>query len=339
MSYDELVGRIYDLQNYGLEIFSAGQSVLGKEMLATHVGSYSGTQILIQAAIHAREYITTLLLIELARYWQESGLIQDGGIYFIFISNPDGVKIVLDGIEAGVPCEVTRQFLILANNGSTDFSTFKANVNSVDLNTNFSADWGQGALNVTCPSAENFIGFFPDSEREVRNLIDFTLKNRPALTISYHSKGEIIYYGFQGESEENLSRDREIGTRLAEETGYRLVLTENSTGGYKDWCIQTLKIPAYTFEVGAESLTHPITEEYLPEIVEQNLNVPTLALSLAIEYQSAIQLSILNKIIGKGTKNGLHARSTVTSAKSKTERGSSCGRSNSMWRKNNFKRT
>ena len=123
MTYQELVNKILQLQEEGLEIFNIGKSVLGKNLLATHVGEYSGTQIIIQAAIHAREYITTLLLIEQARNLHNNNLVTDGGIYFIFIMDPDGVELVLDGINT-VNCEITRNYLISANNGSTDFCFF-----------------------------------------------------------------------------------------------------------------------------------------------------------------------------------------------------------------------
>ena len=288
MTYQELVQRIVDLQDEGLELFNAGKSVLGKNILATHVGSYDGVQILIQGGIHAREYISTLLMIEQARYLHATGAVTRGGIYFIFLTNPDGAEIVLDGIDS-VPCDITKQYLVLAN-GGFDFSKYKANINLVDLNTNFDADWGTGGQNVTCPNTENFIGFYPNSEREVISLIDFTRQVRPSLTISYHSKGEVIFYGFTGQSEQDISRDRAIGEQLSATTGYPLVFTENSAGGYKDWCIRTLGIPAYTIEVGDVNLEHPIDEEYLPEIFEQNKDVPLVALNAAIEYQNQINI-------------------------------------------------
>ena len=286
MTYQELVQRIVDLQDEGLELFNAGKSVLGKNILATHIGSYDGVQILIQGGIHAREYISTLLMIEQARYLYALDLVKNGGIYFVFLTNPDGAEIVLDGIDS-VPCDITKQYLSLANKGF-DFSKYKANVNLVDLNTNFDADWGTGSQNIRCPNSENFVGFYPESEREVISLIEFTRKVRPSLTISYHSKGEVIYYSFTGQSEENLFRDREIGEELSLTTGYPLILTENSSGGYKDWCIQKLGIPSYTIEVGDVNIEHPIEEEYLPEIFEQNKDVPLVALNQAIKYQNQI---------------------------------------------------
>ena len=294
MTYQELVQKIVDLQSEGLELFNIGKSTLGKNILATHLGSFNGPQVIIQGGIHAREYISTLLMVEQAKYLNKTGRITNGGIYFVFLTNPDGAEIVLDGLR-NVPCEITKQYLLLANGGSNDFSLFKANINLVDLNTNFDADWGQGGQNIRCPNTEDFIGFYPDSEREVNNLINFTNKNRPYLTISYHSKGEVIYYGFSGESESDMTRDRLIGEQLSKVTGYPLLATENSAGGYKDWCIRNLKIPSYTIEIGREELPHPIGEENLPEIFEQNKNVPLTALNLAIQYQNQIFPYKINK--------------------------------------------
>ena len=312
MTYQELVNRILQLQEEGLEIFNVGKSTLGKNILATHIGKYDGVQIIIQAGLHSREWVTSLLLVEQARYLFNNQLVNNGGIYFVFISNPDGVEIALDGID-NVPCEITKNYLISANHGSIDFSLFKANINLVDLNTNFNADWGGGSQNVRCPATENFIGFYPESEREVKNLIDLTLKNKPLLTISYHTKGNVIYYGFEGMSEKNINRDKTIGEALSEITAYPLIFTENSTGGYKDWCINTLKIPAYTIEVGDDNLAHPIKEENLPEIFMRNKDVPLVALNLAIEYSKEIDFTspiVQNKVEVK--TNEIHEKSHRT---------------------------
>lgn len=314
MTYQELINSILQLQDEGLEIFSIGKSTLGKNILATHVGDYSGPQIVVQAGIHAREYITTSLLVEQARYLHNTESVQGGGIYFIFLTNPDGAQIALDGIDS-IVCQITRDYLTLANAGSSDFSKYKANINLVDLNTNFDANWGEGSQNVFCPATENFVGYYPNSEREVQNLINFTLKNRPLITISYHSKGNVIYYGFAGQSEENISRDQSIGESLSGLTGYPLIFTENSTGGYKDWCINTLKIPAYTIEVGDDSLEHPLGIENLPEIYSRNKDVPLLALEKAKEFAKDIDFNApmmqnirYEKKRNKPNENRHHAR-------------------------------
>lgn len=323
MSYQELISSIVQLQEEGLELFNAGKSVLGKNILATHVGDFSGPQVLIQAGIHAREYITTSLLVEMARNLHNNNLVQGGGIYFVFLTNPDGAQIALDGIES-VNCQITRDYLISANNGSLDFSKYKANLNLVDLNTNFNANWGQGGQNVFCPSTENFVGFYPESEREVQSLINFTLQVKPLITISYHSKGNVIFYGFEGQSEENLARDLNIGEALSGVTSYPLVFTENSTGGYKDWCINTLKIPSYTIEVGDENLSHPIGIENLPEIYLRNKDVPLIALEKAKEFANSIDFSApIVQNITKEVKYGTYENRHRTRIESLLERRSS----------------
>ena len=80
-----------------------------------------------------------------------------------------------------------------------------------------------------------------------------------------------------------------IGEQLSSVTGYPLQFTENSAGGYKDWCIQKLNIPSYTIEVGDINLEHPITEENLPEIFEQNKDVPLTVLNTVNEITSVQQ--------------------------------------------------
>ena len=268
MNYREYMRRVESVGEVA-ELFVVGYSLLSQPIYCAHVGSYEGRQVIIQCAIHAREYVTSFLGVELTKYY--STMPFGGGAYFVYDSNPDGVRLVLDGAE-WIECEKQKEYL-LAINGSEDFSTYKANANAVDLNTNFDAKWGGGAANLRCPAPANFIGYYSMSEREVRALADFTERVRPYATISYHTKGEVIYYGFEGQKENSLIRDEAIAYRLSAITGYTPILTANSTGGYKDWCIEQYDIPSFTIEVAPNVAEHPIGEEYLPELFEQNKNV------------------------------------------------------------------
>ena len=274
MNYAEFTDRIRDAASFS-DFFTVGYSLLGEPIYATHVGDYTGRQVIVQCAIHAREFVTALLGVDLARYASEVPF--GGGAYFIFNTNPDGIRLVLEG-NSFVGCAATKSFLIEAN-GSKDFALYKANANAVDLNTNFDADWGSGESNRRCPSAESFIGYYPMSERETKVLADFTRNIRPYATISYHTKGEVIYYGFPGQTENSLARDEAIAYRLSAVTGYTPILTRGSAGGYKDWCIRYFDIPSFTVEVGPPSAEHPLGEEYLTDIFEENKNVLTALLS------------------------------------------------------------
>ena len=277
-TFEEVNNQILSLSELSnVDFFTAGFSLLGKPIYGVHIGNYSGNQILLEGAIHAREWVTAPLLVEMVKYLHNKPI--DGGIYFIPMSNPDGVKLVLDG-PVDLPCEKLRNFLINVNNGSEDFSLWKANANAVDLNVNFDALWGGGSQNVFCPAPGNFVGYYPNSEREVNTLINFTQLNQPKGTLSYHTKGEVIYYGFETLTTEQIMRDFVIAEQLSKVNGYQPIKTENSTGGYSDWVSLNLQVPAFTIEVGNATIPHPIGEEYLPEIFEQNKDIPQTFLNI-----------------------------------------------------------
>jgi g-D-glutamyl-meso-diaminopimelate peptidase len=218
-----------------------GHSVLGCPIYAFHVGDYSENQIIISGAIHAREWITALLVTKLCKVYSRKKI--PGGIYFIPLCNPDGVEIAL--------CKEPL---------------WKANSRGVDLNVNFDADWGGGAQNIRTAGPENYIGPNPNSEPETLALIAFTKRINPKITIAYHSKGELIYYA--------ATHSEQLAHLIGELTGYLPEKTVNSTGGYSDWVSMHLQIPALTIEVGHDDLPHPIGVKQLPKIFAQNKHVP-----------------------------------------------------------------
>lgn len=76
----------------------------------------------------------------------------------------------------------------------------------------------------------------------------------PHAALAFHTKGEEIYWEFDGAG-------FIMGARvLARSTGYAPKIISGSAGGYKDWCLKRLKIPAYTIECGSDRLAHPITQ-------------------------------------------------------------------------------
>jgi g-D-glutamyl-meso-diaminopimelate peptidase len=275
MTLEDILNQIRQLNELNnVDVTVIGNSTLSVPIYAVHIGNYDGDQFIIEGGIHAREYASTLLIIELIKYLYNK--IDQFGIYFIPLVNPDGVKLVLEGLDPNLPQE-TKDFLLSVNNNSTDFSQWKANINAVDLNVNFDALWGGGAQNVRYPSPGNFIGYETNSEPEVKALIDFTIFVNPILTISYHTKGEVIYYGFETLTQDELARDTYIVNELARVTGYEPILTRFSTGGYSDWVSLNLKVPAYTIEIGNPKLPHPIGLDQIPIIFEQNKDVPITA--------------------------------------------------------------
>lgn len=269
-TYERLLSDIEGLE--GVEKLVLGITWGGRVIPCVHLGKKRGRQLIICAAIHAREHITSALSMRLLEECIRRKVELCGwGIYFIPMANPDGVELCIRGLES-VKSAWDRENVLKINGGSRDFSLWKANLAGVDLNVNFDARFGTGVCNVFSPAPENYVGEAPFSEPESRALADFTRKVKPSGVISYHCKGEVIYWKFHQQA--TLLRDRILAEALAAVTGYELVDEMGSAGGYKDWCIQHLGIPSFTIEVGSDDFPHPFPYSELDRIFEQNREVP-----------------------------------------------------------------
>jgi len=168
---------------------------------------------------------------------------------------------------------------------SADFSIYKANANGVDLNTNFDAKWGTGKANVFFPSSHGFVGECSESEPCTKALVSLCKSVKPFFTISYHCKGEEVYYDFFNKKE-NLKRDKTIAKMVAKSLKYKLVKSESvSSGGFKDWCVCALNIPSVTIEVGSDKLSHPIMEDKINSIYKRNYKIIKLLAKILKEFE------------------------------------------------------
>ena len=257
---------------HGIETGVVGESELKQTIPYVFVGKKNGNYMIVQGAMHAREHLTALLVVCLAKHLvKNSDLPLDGGIYFVPMTNPDGVRLCQEGV--GFIRDKERKSNLLTINKSSDFSLWKANADGVDVNVNFDARWGEGAQNGYFKSSQNYVGKAPFSAAESRALAEFTERIKPLVTLSYHLKGEQIYWEF-GQQGHRRFRDKRYADAIAKYTGYTLVGGEGSVGGYKDWCVQKLKIPAYTIEVGNDSYPHPFPYEQFTAILQQNIDLP-----------------------------------------------------------------
>lgn len=264
-TYNLLMEQIEELKK-NTRHFVYGKSEFGEDLVAFELGEGDRT-ILVQGSIHAREYINSFLLISIIKYLKNFTL--NGRVIIIPLSNPDGVRICLEGADF-IENKEKRELVenILSNSNQ---KLYKANANGVDLNVNFDAKWGEGASNTKdSPSSENYIGPYPNSESEVKALIDLTIKESPFLTLSYHSKGNVVYYGFEGQKENTLLYEKKYLDVIVSTTNYTPIYTRNSTGGYKDYCLYVLGILSFTIETGKDYLSHPIGLENLDTIFNEN---------------------------------------------------------------------
>lgn len=269
-----------------LEVGSAGNSVLGRSLYYIRLGT-GPNEVFYNGAHHALEWITTPLLMKFTEDFLKAyteGRTFPGGfdpkeiwnkssIYMIPMVNPDGVDLVLNGLQPENPY---YQDLIRWNKGSTDFSTvWEANNRGVDLNHNYNAAWqlskdAEAEYGVTGPGPTRYSGPAPESEPETESVVSFTKSHNFRLVMAYHSQGQVIYWNFM-----NMAppEGRIIGERLSELSGYTLDQTTGiaSYAGYKDWFIQDYRRPGYTIEVGLGKNPLPISQ--FDKIYSDNLGM------------------------------------------------------------------
>ena len=254
-----------------------GMSEEGRNLYAFFVGQH-GKEGISQYALHAREWITSMLALEHIRRGMDTG-----GMWVLPLTNPDGALLCNEGIESVSPAYREQ---LLQVNGGEDFSLWKANARCVDLNVNFPARWGTGKENVKTPAPANYIGEKPLCAKESRALLEFTSLISPRYTLSYHTKGEEIYWRFH-QPAARARRDKKLAEALSKSTGYPLKDAPNSAGGYKDWCVETLQIPAFTIEAGRDDFSHPLGFYALPDLFEKNLDAPN-ALAREMNFSTGV---------------------------------------------------
>ncbi len=243
-----------------------GKSVLGQNIFALcKQNNPCFKWALVTAGMHAREHLSCDVVCHLFKQLES----QKANCNFCFVPlvNPDGANLCTLGAN-WLQAKDRRKLIEI--NGSDDFSLFKANANGVDLNNNWDARWQTKFSNKTSPSSQGFYGNAPMSQPEVQALAALTNKLNLFLSVSFHLKGEEIYFDFFQEGK-RLERDAKIAQVFAKSTGYAIKPTQEvSSGGFKDWCVEKLKIPALTIELGNDQFSHPFPKQQLSVMLRQN---------------------------------------------------------------------
>lgn len=140
---------------------------------------------------------------------------------------------------------------------------WKANGRGVDLNNNFDADWN-GIMLKAYPCYGSYKGAYPESEPETQALVNYAQKYDFACYLSYHSRGQIIYYDCKGNSQEFSDREASFAENVESVIKYRKRATVKdkhvNMGGFGDWIQLKLKKLSVTIESGRDACPLPIEE-------------------------------------------------------------------------------
>lgn len=259
-SYEQLLADMETLSSGYPEAVttkSIGTSELGREIPVLRIGNLDAKyHVLLQGAIHGREHLTAWLLMAMADYWLDHGILGYGDVcwHIIPMSNPDGVVISQTGMLTDAQREIYHSdtWLGYTTAGEADYAElWKANGLGVDINRNFPAGW-ELIDDRTGPSAQRYQGSVPFSSAEAAALRDYTLRYAFDATVSYHATGSLIYCEY-GQKESVNERSLSLGSAAKEISGYLIAGSSSVDGaGYKDWAIEKLEIPSMTIEVGCQ---------------------------------------------------------------------------------------
>ncbi|TFB14215.1 gamma-D-glutamyl-meso-diaminopimelate peptidase [Filobacillus milosensis] len=287
-TYEKMTSDIHQLSQTYPEIIdyhSIGQTKYGRDLWAVKLGNGDAT-VFINGSHHAREWITTTLNMKMiqqyasAYYRNQSfknynvrNLLNEVAIWFVPMVNPDGVTLQQKGLNA-LPKDIHNQVLQM-NNGSYDFTRWKANASGIDLNRNYPADWPNITGDYSEPRWSNHKGEEPFSAIEAQLIRDFTYEIDPEMAFAYHTTGQVLYWHHHYDSNQ-YDRDKRLAETISNYTGYRIIPPTDEPGGgtYTDWFIQEYKRPAFTVELNPHLYRRHVPVENFPSIWKRNNAVP-----------------------------------------------------------------
>jgi g-D-glutamyl-meso-diaminopimelate peptidase len=260
-----------------IEVSSIGKSVLDKNLYEIRLGK--GTKkVHLDASFHANEWITTPILmaylntflLSLTNSQPIRGIVsmplyQSVDLSIVPMVNPDGVDLVVNG-----PPPSMREELIEINDGSTDFSGWKANIRGVDLNNQFPANWEieKERKEPKAPVPRDYPGDAPLTEPETQAMAALARNNDFDRLLAFHTQGKEFYWGYEGlEPPES----QVLATEFERVSGYEGIQFIDSHAGYKDWFIQEFRKPGFTLELG--SGVNPLPISQFNEIYEDVLGI------------------------------------------------------------------
>lgn len=254
-----------------LRVIPVGGSALGHAIPALVLEKGEET-VVIAAAFHGQEWITTLVTLRLCE--ELCGAIAKGeplceldirrvcaGRRLVLVPqvNPDGVNIALHGASAAGRYAPAVQRL-----GGDQPGRWQANARGVDLNHNFPAGWEElrrmeREKGIAGPSPRQWGGPSPASEPETQALMALCRRLRPRHVVALHTQGEEIYWKYGARTPRRAHLMAQV---MADASGYQAALPSGlaSHGGFKDWFIEETGRPGFTLEMGRGENPLPLSD-------------------------------------------------------------------------------
>lgn len=260
----------------------------------------------IESGIHSRENIGPNLLIAMIEDYcidvfdkdhlpgvDSKEMLSSHVFHFIPLSNPDGYDLALFGVGKMFNFYTVDYLLALDDQ---DFSNYKANVHGVDLNRNFPGEfyhlkddhwydiWNiqHNSNRSFQPSGAYYFGSESGSEPETKILMDYALRYDFREYLSFHSKGQVVYWDQWMLPEDYREIASNYGRLASNTTGYDKMPEDNlystSSGYLTDYTSMNTLKPSLTIELLPYSTNLPTTTDHFEAEYEL---VKTLPLVIA----------------------------------------------------------
>ena len=268
-NFDSLLSTITALKNSYpdlIKVYTAGYSEGGREIMMYTLGN-GQKKALITGAIHAREHITTKYLLKVTEAYCNSfysatgyygdydiyNLLNEFTLYIIPCINPDGLEIILSNDTPEKNVRVSK------------LSEYKANKKGIDLNRNFPLAWDYINNGVTAPADYYFKGYQAADAKETKALIDLCSENDFAFFISFHIKGNCIFWGDTYNTRNNEAY-KAFAQDICNSSGFLMTEpTEKATsygGGFENWFRHQFNRPGICIELSdVENIVEPCGNE------------------------------------------------------------------------------
>ena len=255
-----------------VSVSSIGQSVEGRDIPVLRVGK-GARNVLVCAAIHAREFETTAFAMYMAEQYcrgYAAGGSLDGlsyrqlldGVTFVIVPqlNPDGVDLAQRGDDAAAE-RPGLEGMPFRDGWMRRYYAWKSNIRGVDLNRNWPYLWNNWDK-CAVPASADYAGPEPLSEPETQAMMGLIRAMPFWAFCSFHSAGNCIYWIDSSNSPALYDKLYPTARRIADYTGYRLLPAENVSrfGGYMiNYCRATYEKPCMTVEIGAYAARYPFS--------------------------------------------------------------------------------
>lgn len=284
-SYDEMLEDLALLRNKYVDYITyelRDSSTQGRALPVIYFGNQKALHhVMIQATIHAREYMASQLVMALLEFY--AGLCNNGENYqgssvrnlfnnvclvIMPMVNPDGVEIAQQGYSGNLTEDV-KQWVKNMTGIGIPHHQIKANARGVDLNRNFSNGFGKGNIVNQQKHYYYYPGPEPYSEPESRLMLKISKEFDYDCFLNYHTSGNIVYYGcMNARNSVNVAASR-LAQLIKRHTGYPCYGPKSASisGTWADEVEILYQRPSATIELGT---TNPVPISQFNQIYAKN---------------------------------------------------------------------